>query len=73
MHLGKTLKIRVKNFKQNLPENYDASTKIAITASKFSKIFRVACLRTPLKSFLFLNQLQTSSAEKKSLEKMLKL
>ena len=37
---------------------------IAITACKFSKIFRGACLRTPLKLFLFLNQLQISFAEK---------
>ena len=34
------LRIRVKKFKQNLPENYSKSTKIAISACKFSKIFR---------------------------------
>ena len=32
---------------------------------KFSKFFRVACLRTPLELFSFLNQLQICSAEKK--------
>ena len=37
---GKALRIRVKKFKQNLPENYSKSTKITITACKFSKIFR---------------------------------
>ena len=31
--------MRVKKFNQNLPENYSKSTKIAITACKFSKIF----------------------------------
>ena len=33
---GETLRIRVKKFKGNLPENYSKSTKIAITACKFS-------------------------------------
>ena len=37
---GEALRIRVKKFKQTLPENYSKSTKIAITACKFSKIFR---------------------------------
>ena len=37
---GEALRIRVKKFKQNLAEeNYSKSTKIAITACKFSKIF----------------------------------
>ena len=37
---GKALKIKVKKFKQNLAENYSKSTKIAIRACTFSKIFR---------------------------------
>ena len=37
---GEALRIRVKQFKQNLPENYLNGTKTAITACKFSKIFR---------------------------------
>ena len=32
--------IRVKKFKQHLPENYSKSTKIAITECRFSKIIR---------------------------------
>ena len=62
---GEELKIRVKRFKQNLPENCLKSIKIAIIACKFS---RVACPQTPLKPFLLLNQLQISSAEKKVFE-----
>ena len=37
---GEALRIRVKKFKQILPENYTKSTKIAIIAYKFSKSFR---------------------------------
>ena len=37
---GEALRIRIKIFKQNLPENYSTSTTIAITACKFSKFFR---------------------------------
>ena len=66
---GEALVIRVKKFKHNLRENYSKSTKIAITACKFSKISGEACPRTHLELFLFLNQLQTSSAEKNTLEK----
>ena len=40
------------------------STKIAITACKFSKISRGSMPPDPLEPFLFLNQLQISSAEK---------
>ena len=70
---GEALRIRVKKFKQTLPENYSESTKIAITACKFSKIFRVARPRTPLELFFFLNQLQICSFEKKlRLQKMWK-
>ena len=36
---SEVLKIRVEKFKQNLCENYLKSTKITITACKFSKIF----------------------------------
>ena len=32
---GEALRIRGKNFKQNLAQNYSTSTKIAITACKF--------------------------------------
>ena len=39
---GEALRNRVKKFKQTLPENYSKNTKIAITACKFSKIFRVS-------------------------------
>ena len=44
-------------------ENFSKSTKITITACKFSKIFRGS---TPLEPFLFFNQLQISFAEKKN-------
>ena len=44
---GEALGIRVKKFKQNLPENYSKSTKITVTARESSKIFGKACLRTP--------------------------
>ena len=68
---GEALRLRVQEFKRNLPKNYSKSTKIAITptACKFSKIFRVACPRTPLEPFLFVNQLRISSAEKKYAKK----
>ena len=69
---GATLKIRGKKFKQNLPENDSKNTKIAIAACKFSKIFRGSMPQTPLEPFLFLNQLQISSAEKNTLEKNVK-
>ena len=49
---GKALRIKVKQFKHNLPENYSKSTKITITTCKFSKISGGACPRTPLFSFL---------------------
>ena len=66
---GEALRIRVKKFKHNLPENYSKSTKIAITACKFSKNFQGACPPNPPRAFLFFNQLQISSAEKKTLKK----
>ena len=61
---GEALRIKVKKFKQNLPENYSKSTNIAITASKFSKNFLGSMPTDPLEHFLFLNQLQIISAEK---------
>ena len=64
---GEALRIRVKKFKQNLAENYSKSTKLAITACKFSG---GACPRTTLEPFLFHNQLQISSAEKIRLKKL---
>ena len=50
---SEALRFRVKKFSQNLPENYSRSTKIAITACKFSKFFRGACPRTPPALFHF--------------------
>ena len=70
---GKALRIGLKKIKQNLARNYSKSTKIAITACKLKKNFREAYPRTPLEPFSFLNQLQISSAEKNTLEKMWKL
>ena len=49
------LRIRVKTFTHNLPEKYSTSTKIAITACKFSKFFRGSTPPAPLGSFLFLH------------------
>ena len=48
---GEALRIRVKNFRQNLPENYSKSTKIAITASNFSKFFQGSTPPNPLRAF----------------------
>ena len=62
---GKALRIRNKIFKQNLPDNYSKSTKIANAVRKFSKFSGEAYPRTPLELFLFPNQLQICSAEKK--------
>ena len=71
---GEGHKIRVKKFKHNLPENYSKSTKIAISLQhvNFQKFLGGACPRTPLELSWF-NQLQISSAEKNTLEKMWKL
>ena len=63
---GEALRIGVKKFKQNLPENYSKSTKIAITSCTFSKSFSGSMPPDPpIERFLFLNQLQIGSAEKK--------
>ena len=48
---GEALRIRVKNFKQNLRENYSKSTKIIITACKFSKFFQVSMPADSPKAF----------------------
>ena len=66
---GEALRIRVKKFKHNLPENYSTSTKIAITACKLSKIFWGSMPPDPPKFFLSLHQLQINSAEKNTLKK----
>ena len=70
---GEALRTRVKKFKQNLAENYSKSTKIAIRACTFLKIFRESMPPNPLETFLFLNQLQISSAKKIALEKNVKM
>ena len=70
---GEALRIRVKKFKRNLRENYSKSIQIAITACKFSKFFRGSMPPDPLESFLCLNQLQISCAEKNTLKKTWKL
>ena len=49
---GKVLRFRDNIFKQNLPENYSKSTKIVITARKFSKIFRRSMPPDPPRAFL---------------------
>ena len=46
------LRTRVKKFKQNLRENYSKSTKMAITACKFSKIFQGSMPPDPPRAFL---------------------
>ena len=50
-------------------ENYSKSTQIAITVCKFSKIFGGEHAPEPLYFYLFLEQLQICSVEKKTLEK----
>ena len=56
-----TLVTLLANNTQNLRENYSKSTKIAIAACKF---FRASMPPDPQEPFLFLNQLQISSARK---------
>ena len=46
---------------------------MAIAIGKFLKFSEVACPRTPLKTFLFLNSLQIVSAEKNMLKKNVKI
>ena len=69
---GEALRIKVKKCKQNLPNIYSKSTKIAITARKSSKFFRGSMPTDLLEPFLFLNQLHISSAKKIRLEIMWK-
>ena len=67
------LRIRVKKSKPSLCENYSKSTKLAITACKFSKIFRGSMPSDPLQLFLSFNQLQISSAKKKTLKRYVEI
>ena len=67
-YLGEVLRIRVKKLKRNLRENYSKNAEIAIKTCKFSNFFRGSMSPDPLKLFLFLNQLQISSAKKKYAE-----
>ena len=69
----RTHRIRVKKFKQNLRENYSKSTKIAITACKFSKFFRASVPPDSLEPFLLLIQFQLCSAKKIHLKKNVKI
>ena len=54
---GETLRIRGKNFKQNLPETCSKRTKMAITVCKFSKLFRGSMPPDPPRAFFILNML----------------
>ena len=72
-HILRSTQIRVKQLKQNLPENYSKRTKITITACKFSKIFGGKMPPDPLKPFLLLNQLQICSTEKDTLAKSVEI
>ena len=73
--LGEALRTRVKKFKQNLSENYSKSTKIAITACKFSKIFRSSMLQDPPRDFSVSQSASNLFCRKKKirLKKMWKL
>ena len=65
-HLAiEAFRIRVKKFKQILPENYSKSTKIAIAVCTFLKIFRGSMPSDLPRAFLVCHHLQISSAEKK--------
>ena len=71
---GEALRIWCQKIKQNLPQNYLKNTKIAITACKLLNFSGGACLRSPLKHFLFLNYLrQISSAAKNAQEKIMEI
>ena len=59
------LRIGVKNFEQNLLENYSKRTEITIMAGKFSNFFLGKMPPYPPNIFLFLHQLQICSDEKK--------
>ena len=49
---GQALRIRVKMFQPNLHKNYSKSSKLAITACKFSKIFRGNMSPDPPRAYL---------------------
>ena len=72
-YLATHSKLGSKKFKQNLFENCSKSTEIAITACKISKLSRGSMPPNPLELFLFLNQLQTCSAGKNTLEKIVEI
>ena len=73
-YLAKHPELRLKKFNHNSPKNYLKGTKIAISLQhvNFQKFLGGACPRTTLELSWF-NQLQISSAEKNTLEKMWKL
>ena len=56
-------------YKTPVRVRFDSLTKIAVTACKFSKIFRGSMAPDPLELFLSLNQLQISSAENNTIDK----
>ena len=56
---GEALRIKVKNFKQNLAENYSKSIIIAIRACKFSKNFRESMVADCVNHSFFSNMLKT--------------
>ena len=68
-HLAKHSELEPNKYTQNLSENYSKITKIAITACKFSKIFRRACLRTPLELFLVFQSALNLFCRKKNTRK----
>ena len=66
---SRLLRRRAKKFKQNFPENYSKSTKIAITACKFSKFLRDSMPLDPHKIFLVFQLASTLFGQKNRLEK----
>ena len=70
---GEAHGIRVKKFKQNLPENYSKRIKIAITASKLSKFFRGSMPPTPQSFSCFSISFNLVLPKKILLKKMSKL
>ena len=66
-YLAKHSELGSKNLNKICQKITQKALILAITACKFSKIFRGSiCPRTPLEHFLYLNQFQTCSAEKKN-------
>ena len=66
---GEAIRIRVKKFRQNLPEKCSKSPKIAITACKFSNFFREGCPRTPQSLCCLLICFKLALPKKTTLEK----